>query len=350
MSDVFVSYKREDEVRVGRLVRALEAEGLGIWWDRALPGGESWRAQITQALEQSKCTVVVWTRASTGPEGHFVWDEAGRARSTNRLVPVTFDKVSPPLGFGEIQSIDLTRWRGKRSDPFFKDLVAAIRAKLAGQPVPVPKGPMWRLRRRLAAGGLAAAGSALLAAFAGNTLKLQDRLCAAPLVQPALSDGCGALGLGSRPTRGERIAWANRAEGSCDDLRRHLSSFPSGVHREEAQALLAARKVTVEEAWKASNNPQPLRLLVDILASETPTEDEARRAALERGMKKGERMCRDFDAAGLTRFRSVDIDPQEWRCDRSGGGVVCGFDGRALCWQQVVERVEREVCLAKPRP
>lgn len=350
MSDIFISYKREDETRVGRLVQALQAEGLEIWWDRALPGGESWRMQITEALEQAKCTLVVWTHASTGPEGQFIWDEAGRARSKNQLVPVVLDNVSPPLGFGEIQGIDLTRWRGKRSDPFFKDLVAAIRAKMEGRSAPAPTGPMWRLRRRLTVGGIAAAVTALLTAFASNTLNLQDRLCAAPIGQPVLSDACGALGLGSRSSRDERLAWDARAEGNCESLRQHLRSFANGAHREEAQALLAARKVTVEEAWKGSTNPQPLRLLVDTSATGSPTESAARLAALERGTKKGERLCRDFDAAGLTRFISVDVQPQEWRCDRAGGLVICGFDGKALCWQQLIERIEREECRVDARP
>lgn len=38
MTDVFISYKREDEARVGRLVQALEKAGLKLWWDRDLPG------------------------------------------------------------------------------------------------------------------------------------------------------------------------------------------------------------------------------------------------------------------------------------------------------------------------
>ena len=91
---------------MGRLVRALQNEGFDIWWDRLLPGGESWRAEIAQALEHAKCTVVVWTHASTGPASQFVSEEASRALKTNRLVPVVFDKVTPPLGFGEIQTID----------------------------------------------------------------------------------------------------------------------------------------------------------------------------------------------------------------------------------------------------
>ena len=44
MNEIFVSYKREDEPRVGRLVRALEDAGFSVWWDRGLGGGESWRA------------------------------------------------------------------------------------------------------------------------------------------------------------------------------------------------------------------------------------------------------------------------------------------------------------------
>ena len=350
MSEIFVSYKREDEVRVGRLVRALQAEGFAIWWDRSLPGGESWRAEITKALEQAKCTVVVWTHASVGAEGQFVWDEAGRARGTNRLVPVALDRVSPPLGFGELQTIDLTRWRGKRNDPFFKDLVSAIRAKMEERPVPAPTGPMWRLRRRLTAGGLAAAGTALLAAFAGNTLKLQDRLCSASLGQPALSDACGALELGSRPTRDERLAWEGRTIGNCEDLRRHLNQYAKGANREEAQALLVARMVNVEESWNDASKPQPLRLLVDTNAAASATEGEARKNALDRAAKKGERMCRDVDAAGLTQFKSVDVQVDEWYCERVGSGVVCGLDGKASCWQQVLVRKEREICVGNARP
>jgi len=33
MTDVFISYKRENLAAVGRLVEALRAEGIGVWWD-----------------------------------------------------------------------------------------------------------------------------------------------------------------------------------------------------------------------------------------------------------------------------------------------------------------------------
>ena len=40
MNEVFVSCKREDEARAGRLVQALEGTGLSVWWARGLSGGE----------------------------------------------------------------------------------------------------------------------------------------------------------------------------------------------------------------------------------------------------------------------------------------------------------------------
>jgi len=37
MPDLFVSYKREDEAKVAKLVAALRADGLDTWWDREIP-------------------------------------------------------------------------------------------------------------------------------------------------------------------------------------------------------------------------------------------------------------------------------------------------------------------------
>ena len=57
MSEIFISYKREDEVRVGRLAKALQDAGLSIWWDRSLAGGENWRSQIENELDAAKCVI-----------------------------------------------------------------------------------------------------------------------------------------------------------------------------------------------------------------------------------------------------------------------------------------------------
>ena len=207
MAHVMVSYKREDEPRVAVLVRALRASGLEVWWDQILPGGEAWRENIQAAIDAAGCVVVVWSHGSTGPDGGFVRDEATRAKIRDILVPVTFDPVMPPLGFGELQAIDLKRWKGKAKDPFFLDLAAACRAKLDGAPAPAPKAPSLRLYRRVRAGALGAVGTGLIWALGANVGGVQGAICNMPIGQPLVSDTCGGVGLGGRPTRDERLAW-----------------------------------------------------------------------------------------------------------------------------------------------
>ena len=128
MSDVFVSYKAEDRARVCPLVEALEAEGLSVWWDAHIGGGDEWRDSIQQHLDEAKCVIVVWSKRSIGPEGHFVRDEATRAQRRHAYLPVRIDKVDPPLGFGETQAIPMIGWKGDRSDPRYQAVLAAARA------------------------------------------------------------------------------------------------------------------------------------------------------------------------------------------------------------------------------
>src|SRR5688572_24874199 len=101
---VFVSYKREDESRAQVLVAALDKAGIRVWWDRGIPAAARWRSDIELALENARVVVVLWTDASTGPEGDFVREEAERGKRRGVLVPVRFDDVRIPLGFGELQT------------------------------------------------------------------------------------------------------------------------------------------------------------------------------------------------------------------------------------------------------
>lgn len=341
MSDVFVSYKREDEARVSRLVRALERAGFSVWWDRGLPGGESWRTQIESALNAAKCVIAVWTHASVAAAGEFVRDEAGRAKSRGALVPVLMDKVSPPLGFGEVQAIDLTHWKRSLRDPFFQDLCAAVQAKLDGREVPPAKGPMKRLVRRLTYSGVATALGGAALALGLNLFGLQDQVCALPL-QPQVSDLCGAFGFGGRPTRAERVAWETREPGSCDALRAHIEAFPDGEHRDDAASMISARRVTQKEIWTPSE--RRLRLFVGQVATTLETEADARAEAMGRAMAAAERLCRGFTAGTLFRFDSATAEPQSWDCSAISGGFVCGFEGEAVCLLEERRVQETETC------
>lgn len=340
MSGLFISYKREDEARVGQLVRALERRGLPAWWDRGLAGGESWRQQIQGALDAAKCVVVVWTHESVGPGGDFVRDEAAHAKRRGVLVPVILDNVALPLGFGELQAIDLTRWNGNPRDLFFQDLCAAVTAKLDGHSAPPAKGPMKRLQRRLAYTSLASAIAFGGAAFGVNAFRV-PRVCATPLLQPQISDTCGALGLGHRPTAAERIAWEGRTLGSCPGLRAHVERFPEGAYRDIAADMVALRKVSQTEAWI------PARRNFDLFVGQedvSSTSAGAQAAALARGRAAAERLCRGFAATTSFRLISATAAPESWQCTRVNGGVTCAFAGDALCDVEERRMQENETC------
>ncbi|MBK7831239.1 MAG: toll/interleukin-1 receptor domain-containing protein [Gemmatimonadetes bacterium] len=340
MTHVFLSYKREDETRALRLVQALEHEGLTVWWDRALPGAESWHEGIGRALDAAGCVVVLWSKGSVGQEGHFVRDEAGRALKRGRLVPVLLDRVDPPLGFGELQAIDLTRWRGGARDPFFRDVVSSVRAKLEGRSVPAATGPRARVARRLVAGSGASLALVLLSAFGANALRIQDRLCAAS----ALTDACGAMGLGDRPAHAERVAWEERPAGSCPALREHLRRFPEGAYREQAVALLQAARA--ETSAVATPFSRAVELYERTSERPFPTREAAEGDARRRWMSEASGSalyCAARDS--LERFLSVSESQGEPDCRQDPrGGWSCSLTARGTCnleRRAVGERCER---------
>ncbi len=158
MADVFVSYKSEDRTRVQPLVTALEADGIGVWWDAHITSGSNWRDTIQQELAAAACVIVVWSERSVGPEGRFVRDEATRAQRRGVYLPLRIDDVEPPLGFGETQAMLLSGWKGNRADPRYQRLLACVRSILEGKPqqtvdaLPV-KAHSGINRRHLLAGG-----------------------------------------------------------------------------------------------------------------------------------------------------------------------------------------------------
>lgn len=158
MSDVFLSYKAEDRPRIEPLVNALEAEGLSVWWDARITAGSEWREDIQEQLDAAKCVVVAWSKRAIAPEGRFVRDEAARAQRRGTYLPIRIDKVDPPLGFGELQAIPMTSWKGKREDKSYQALLTAIRATMEGRREDLPTFAASEVSRRgLVAGGIATA-------------------------------------------------------------------------------------------------------------------------------------------------------------------------------------------------
>ncbi|MFZ4687533.1 MAG: hypothetical protein ACOYMK_18255, partial [Hyphomonadaceae bacterium] len=267
---------------------------------------------------------------SVGPAGDFVRDEAGQAKARGILVPVLLERgVRPPLGFGELQAIDLSHWRGGASDPFFCDLVAACQAKLEGRGVPSARGPMRRLARRLTIGSVASALTAGLFAFAMNFMSMQDHACTLLVGQPTLGDVCGALGLGSQPTREERVAFEALPPGDCEALSDYRDAYEDSPLRAVVDSRLAGRTPAPEPRWVAQTLRQTL--YQPQTASPASTEQAAREAALTAAEGQALRLCRTAEASGLYRLQRATPIAEQWECEPTGGGYVCSFMGQAEC-------------------
>jgi TolB-like protein len=128
MSDVFISYKRENLATVDRLVGALRAEGVRVWWDRDIAPNAAWEATIEQQLSVAKLVVVAWSPAAVSSDN--VKAEARWARQQGRLLQVFVEACEPPLFFGERQGVDLKSWTGARADPAFRAVLEAVRRAL----------------------------------------------------------------------------------------------------------------------------------------------------------------------------------------------------------------------------
>jgi hypothetical protein len=338
VTHAFISYKREDEVRVGRLARALEKVGVPLWWDRSLLSGESWHEDITGHLEGAGCVIVVWSEISVGPAGSFVRDEARRGLGRHILVPVTIDRIKLiPLGFGEVQAIDLSHWKGDVRDPFFRDLVAAVTAKLEGAPPPQPIGPKRRLARRLTYGATSSAGVVAASALAFNVFGVTTSTCAIP-PQPALADMCGALHIGNQPTRAERLAFAALPKGDCPALREYVRDYPASPLRSRAADLITAGEKG--GPWVASTKEAPI--YVEASDGEPkPTQAAEQADTLERAKADADQACRPLGAGTVFRYApgTASVKVEKWSCDHTHAGYACGFTGWAEC--PVQSQVER---------
>ncbi len=135
MSDVFISYKRENLAVVNRLVEALRAESVDVWWDQDIPPNAPWEATIEKALAAAKLIIVAWSPASVASDN--VKAEARWARGQGLLLQVFVEACEPPLFFGERQGVDLKGWSGGATDPAFRSLVAAVWQALASAPAAI---------------------------------------------------------------------------------------------------------------------------------------------------------------------------------------------------------------------
>jgi hypothetical protein len=132
LSDIFISYKREEQPQAKALADALERQGWSVWWDPKLRAGEHFDDVIEKALQESKCVIVLWSKRSV--ESRYVRDEATYALKREKLIPAAIEDVGPPFRFEGLQTAQLHGWDGSVTFPGFQKLVDDIRSVIGSPP------------------------------------------------------------------------------------------------------------------------------------------------------------------------------------------------------------------------
>lgn len=117
MSDVFISYAREDYAAAHSLAEALSNLGLSVFWDRTISAGSTFEDVIEKEISDARAVVVLWSKYSVRSD----WVRAEASEGANRgiLVPATLDGERAPLRYRIAQTADLTDWSpGSPTDTF----------------------------------------------------------------------------------------------------------------------------------------------------------------------------------------------------------------------------------------
>ncbi len=126
MSDIFLSYKREDKAIAKIFAGALKLKGFSVWWDLDIDHGDIFDEVIKKQLDVAKCVMVLWSSKSV--ESEYVRAEA--TYGNDRLIPVLIEEVKIPVFFDKIHTANLIGWKGDQTDPEFLKLLGSVSKKL----------------------------------------------------------------------------------------------------------------------------------------------------------------------------------------------------------------------------
>jgi len=152
MAGVFISYSHADQAIAQRVMLALRALGVDVWWDAAMSSVDRLEA-LKQQADGLVAVVALWTPNSVNSD--VVWDEAGFGQKHKRLVGLLHGVDEPPFVFGSIEGISLDGWTGRAPHSGWCRLLETLDAHQAAE-------------------GTAAPG-ALIAAFEADSVDAQAR-------------------------------------------------------------------------------------------------------------------------------------------------------------------------------
>ena len=124
MSDVFISYKREDIARMEPLHALLLDLDVPVWFDAGLEVGAAWEKRIEEQIDKAKAVIACWTFAAMS--SHWVKREAEIGYLRGMLAPVRLEPCTLVAPFDALQTADLTDWRGAPDHPEMQKLLARL--------------------------------------------------------------------------------------------------------------------------------------------------------------------------------------------------------------------------------
>jgi len=125
MTQVFISYSRDDMEFVQRLAMDLNRAGLDVWWDLSdIQGSDVWERKIEEGLNSSQYFIVVLTPASL--ESRWVRREYLSADNTGiRIIPLELKPYGvTPLTLRDIQPIDAV---GRSYEDVLSDVLRIVK-------------------------------------------------------------------------------------------------------------------------------------------------------------------------------------------------------------------------------
>ncbi|MEM9262445.1 MAG: SUMF1/EgtB/PvdO family nonheme iron enzyme [Pseudomonadota bacterium] len=125
MTDIFISYSRDDRAIVSKMAASLAGEGFNVWWDPEIPPGSTFSDVIDARLKEADCVLVVWSASSI--KSNWVQEEADDGLQNGRLIPVIIDPIELPRGFKRVQTADLTQWNGETNSPEWRRVVSEVK-------------------------------------------------------------------------------------------------------------------------------------------------------------------------------------------------------------------------------
>lgn len=127
--DVFLSYRRSDQDLAQRLVEAMQAQGVNVWWDQMIEGGEDWREAIVENLTSARALVILFSEECNNSKQ--LKKELSIADSLDKeVIPVLIEDTKPKGHY--LYELSARNWLRVHPDPSNKmtDLASRLAFEL----------------------------------------------------------------------------------------------------------------------------------------------------------------------------------------------------------------------------